>query len=153
MFTLASVVRLARDWRAQGLKIAFANGCFDLLHPGHISLIDQARRAADRLIVGLNSDLSIRRLKGPARPVQSEIARATVLASLKSVDAVVIFAEDTPLELIDALEPDVLVKGADYTLDKVVGADLVMQRGGRVLLANLVPGHSTTETLKRVAVN
>ena len=85
--------------------------------------------------------------------MQSEIARATVLASLKSVDAVVIFAEDTPLELIDALEPDVLVKGADYTLDKVVGADLVMQRGGRVLLANLVPGHSTTETLKRVAVN
>jgi D-beta-D-heptose 7-phosphate kinase/D-beta-D-heptose 1-phosphate adenosyltransferase len=153
LFSLESVLRLARDWRAQGLKVAFANGCFDLLHPGHISLIDQARRAADRLIVGLNSDASIRRLKGAQRPVQNEVARATVLASLKSVDAVVIFGEDTPLALIKALEPDVLVKGADYSLDKVVGADLVMKRGGRVVLAELVPGHSTTETLKRVSSN
>jgi D-beta-D-heptose 7-phosphate kinase/D-beta-D-heptose 1-phosphate adenosyltransferase len=153
MFSLESVVRLSQDWRAQGLKIAFANGCFDLLHPGHISLIDQARRAADRLIIGLNSDLSIRRLKGPGRPAQTEIARATVLASLKSVDAVVIFSEDTPREMIAALEPDVLVKGADYTVEQVVGADIVLKRGGQVLLANLVPGHSTTETLKRVAVN
>jgi D-beta-D-heptose 7-phosphate kinase/D-beta-D-heptose 1-phosphate adenosyltransferase len=153
LFSLENVLQLARDWRAQGLKVAFANGCFDLLHPGHISLIDQARRAADRLIVGLNSDLSIRRLKGPTRPVQNEVARATVLASLKSVDAVVIFGEDTPLALIDALEPDVLVKGADYSVETVVGADLVRRRGGRVVLAELVPGHSTTETLKRAASN
>jgi D-beta-D-heptose 7-phosphate kinase / D-beta-D-heptose 1-phosphate adenosyltransferase len=122
-----------------------------LLHPGHISLLEQARLAADRLIVGLNADLSIRRLKGPDRPVQSEIARATVLAAVKSVDAVVIFPEDTPIRLIEALEPDVLVKGADYTVETVVGADLVLSRGGRVVLAELLSGHSTTDTVKRVA--
>jgi D-beta-D-heptose 7-phosphate kinase/D-beta-D-heptose 1-phosphate adenosyltransferase len=150
IFSLDNVVELVSDWRQQGLKIAFANGCFDLLHPGHISLLDQARRSADRLIVGLNSDLSIQRLKGAGRPIQGEVARATVLASLKSVDAVVIFAEDTPLQLIQALMPDVLVKGSDYTLDKIVGADLVIRRGGKVLLAELVRGHSTTETVQRV---
>jgi len=150
LFSLESVVQLARDWHAQGLKVAFTNGCFDLLHPGHLSLIDQARRTADRLIVGLNADVSVRKLKGPARPAQGEVARATVLASLKSVDAVVIFSEDTPLRLIEALAPDVLVKGSDYSLDEVVGADLVTKRGGKVLLANLVRGHSTTETLKRL---
>ena len=153
LFSQESVARLARDWRKEGLKVAFTNGCFDLLHPGHISLINQARREADRLIVGINADQSIKRLKGPERPVQSEIARATVLASIKSVDAVVIFAEDTPIDLINALEPDVLVKGSDYTLESVVGADLVRQRGGRVFLADIVPGHSTTNTLKRVAAS
>jgi D-beta-D-heptose 7-phosphate kinase / D-beta-D-heptose 1-phosphate adenosyltransferase len=153
LFSSDTVARLAHDWRQQGLKIAFTNGCFDLLHPGHISLIDQARRSADRLIVGLNADSSIRRLKGAGRPVQGEIARATVLASLKSVDAVVIFSEDTPLHLIDTLSPDVLVKGADYSLDQVVGGDLVTQRGGKVILADLIPGHSTTNTLKKVANN
>jgi D-beta-D-heptose 7-phosphate kinase/D-beta-D-heptose 1-phosphate adenosyltransferase len=151
IFALDTVLQLARSWREQRLKIAFANGCFDLLHPGHISLLEQARRSADRLIVGLNADVSIRRLKGPNRPVQSEVARATVLAAIKSVDAVVIFAEDTPINLIEALLPDVLVKGADYTLDKVVGADVVMARGGKVLLADLLTGHSTSETVKRVA--
>jgi D-beta-D-heptose 7-phosphate kinase / D-beta-D-heptose 1-phosphate adenosyltransferase len=151
IFALDTVLQLARSWREQGLKIAFANGCFDLLHPGHISLLEQARRSADRLIVGLNADLSIRRLKGPNRPVQSEVARATVLAAIKSVDAVVIFAEDTPINLIETLEPDVLVKGADYTLDKVVGADFVIGRGGKVVLAELVNGHSTSDTVKRVA--
>jgi D-beta-D-heptose 7-phosphate kinase/D-beta-D-heptose 1-phosphate adenosyltransferase len=150
LFSLDSVVQLARDWHAQGLTIAFTNGCFDLLHPGHLSLIDQARRSADRLIVGLNADVSVRKLKGPDRPAQGEIARATVLASLKSVDAVVIFSEETPLRLIEALAPDVLVKGADYALNEVVGADLVTRRGGKVVLANLVRGHSTTETLKRL---
>jgi D-beta-D-heptose 7-phosphate kinase/D-beta-D-heptose 1-phosphate adenosyltransferase len=101
--------------------------------------------------VGLNADVSVRRLKGTGRPVQSEVARATVLASLKTVDAVVIFPEDTPLSLIETLEPDVLVKGADYTVDNVVGADVVLRRGGKVLLAELVPAHSTTNTLKRVS--
>lgn len=150
VFALESVLRLARHWREQGLKIAFTNGCFDLLHPGHISLLEQARQSADRLIVGLNADLSIRRLKGPNRPVQSEVARATVLGAVKSVDAVVIFSEDTPLELIQKIEPDVLVKGADYTRDTVVGADLVIARGGKVVLAKFLPGHSTTNTLERV---
>jgi D-beta-D-heptose 7-phosphate kinase/D-beta-D-heptose 1-phosphate adenosyltransferase len=152
LFSRDRAMRMARDWRSHGLTVAFTNGCFDLLHPGHIALIDQARREADRLIVGINSDDSVRRLKGPARPLQSEIARATVLASLKSVDAVVIFEEDTPLQLIDLLEPDVLVKGADYTLDQVVGADLVAKRGGRVVLVELIPGHSTTDTLERAGM-
>ena len=151
IFALDSVMQLARAWREQGLKIAFTNGCFDLLHPGHISLLDQARHTADRLIVGLNADVSIRRLKGPTRPVQSEVARATVLAAVKSVDAVVIFSEDTPIGLIETLEPDVLVKGADYTLGTVVGADLVIGRGGKVVLAELLSGHSTTDTVQRVA--
>jgi D-beta-D-heptose 7-phosphate kinase/D-beta-D-heptose 1-phosphate adenosyltransferase len=152
LFSRDRAMRMARDWHSHGLTVAFTNGCFDLLHPGHIALIDQARREADRLIVGINSDDSVRRLKGPARPLQSEIARATVLASLKSVDAVVIFEEDTPMQLIDLLEPDVLVKGADYTSDQVVGADLVARRGGRVLLAELIPGHSTTNTLERAGM-
>ena len=151
IYSLENVLNLTREWRNQGLKIAFTNGCFDLLHPGHVSLLEQSRRCADRLVVGLNADLSIRRLKGPNRPVQSEVARATVLAALKSVDAVVIFSEDTPLLLIEALSPDVLVKGADYTLDNVVGADHVIKHGGRVVLAQLVAGHSTTETVKRVS--
>jgi D-beta-D-heptose 7-phosphate kinase / D-beta-D-heptose 1-phosphate adenosyltransferase len=151
IFSLENVVQLASDWREQGMKVAFANGCFDLLHPGHISLLDQARRTADRLIVGLNSDSSVRRLKGPGRPMQSEVARATVLASLKAVDAVVIFGEDTPLRLIESLMPDVLVKGADYTVDKIVGADLVIKRGGKVVLAELIHGYSTTDTVQRVA--
>jgi D-beta-D-heptose 7-phosphate kinase/D-beta-D-heptose 1-phosphate adenosyltransferase len=151
IFSLDSVLQLVRGWREQGLKVAFTNGCFDLLHPGHISLLEQARATADRLVVGLNADISIGRLKGPSRPVQGEVARAKVLAAVKSVDAVVIFAEDTPLALIEALEPDVLVKGADYTLETVVGADRVLSRGGRVVLADLLTGHSTTDTVKRVA--
>jgi D-beta-D-heptose 7-phosphate kinase/D-beta-D-heptose 1-phosphate adenosyltransferase len=151
IFALDTVLRLARTWREQGLKVAFTNGCFDLLHPGHISLLEQARRSANRLIVGLNADLSIRRLKGPNRPVQSEVARAIVLAAVKSVDAVVIFTEDTPIGLIEALQPDVLVKGADYTLEQVVGADLVTKRGGKVVLAELLAGHSTTSTVRRVS--
>jgi D-beta-D-heptose 7-phosphate kinase/D-beta-D-heptose 1-phosphate adenosyltransferase len=150
IFTLQSVLQLMRTWREQGLSIAFTNGCFDLLHPGHVSLLDQAKRSADRLIVGLNADESIRRLKGPDRPIQYEIARATVLSSLKFVDAVVIFSEDTPIDLIHALEPDVLVKGADYALEEVVGADFVIRRGGSVLLADLVEGHSTTGMMRRV---
>ncbi|HTW76123.1 MAG TPA: D-glycero-beta-D-manno-heptose-7-phosphate kinase, partial [Steroidobacteraceae bacterium] len=141
-FTLESVARQVERWRELAQRIAFTNGCFDLLHPGHVSLLNQARATADRLVVGLNSDLSVRRLKGPGRPVQSEVARATVLASLKAVDAVVIFPQDTPLELIATLQPDVLIKGADYTPDTVVGADLVRERGGRVVLVDLVPAHS-----------
>ncbi len=150
-FALESVQQLVARWRDLGLRIAFTNGCFDLLHPGHVALLNQARRSADRLVVGLNSDLSVGRLKGAGRPIQGEVARATVLASLKSVDAVVIFHEDTPLELITALEPDVLVKGADYTVETVVGADVVLHQGGRVVLAELVPAHSTTSTIERIS--
>jgi D-beta-D-heptose 7-phosphate kinase/D-beta-D-heptose 1-phosphate adenosyltransferase len=152
IYSIDNVLPLVREWRDRGLKVAFTNGCFDLLHPGHISLLDQARRTADRLVVGLNADLSVRRLKGPSRPVQGEVARATVLAAVKSVDAVVIFADDTPLELIEALRPDVLVKGADYTVETVVGADETMQHGGRVVLAQIVDGFSTTDTVARVGL-
>lgn len=146
-----SLVTQVAQWRQAGLKVGFTNGCFDLLHPGHVSLLEQARGACDRLIVGLNSDASVRRLKGKARPVQGEAARAAVLASLASVHRVVIFGDDTPLALIEALKPDVLVKGADYTLDQVVGADIVQAYGGKVVLADLAPGHSTTATIERLA--
>ncbi len=146
----AALDRLA-VWRRQGLAVGFTNGCFDLLHPGHVSLLAQARAACDRLLVGLNSDASVARLKGDGRPVQTEAARATVLASLTSVDAVVIFADETPLRLIELLKPDVLIKGADYAKDEVVGAEVVEANGGRVVLAELAPGHSTTATIARLA--
>jgi D-beta-D-heptose 7-phosphate kinase / D-beta-D-heptose 1-phosphate adenosyltransferase len=138
-------------WRRNGLRIGFTNGCFDLLHPGHVALLEQARGQCDRLVVGLNNDASVTRLKGPGRPVQNEDARAAVLASLASVDLVVLFGEDTPLHLIGEIEPEVLVKGADYRLDQVVGADIVQAYGGKVLLAELLPGHSTTATIARLA--
>jgi D-beta-D-heptose 7-phosphate kinase / D-beta-D-heptose 1-phosphate adenosyltransferase len=149
--TLEQAVDAVARWRRQGLQIGFTNGCFDLLHPGHVSLMAQAKAASDRLVVGLNSDASVRRLKGKDRPVQVEAARAAVLASLSTVDLVVVFGEDTPIELIRALKPDVLVKGADYRVDQVVGADLVHRWGGRVLLAELSPGHSTTATIRKLA--
>ena len=137
-------------WRRAGHKIGFTNGCFDLLHPGHVSLLRQAKRACGRLVVGLNSDASVAGQKSDGRPVQSEAARATVVASLATVDAVVIFADKTPLTLIKALRPDVLVKGADYDLEGVVGADVVKRRGGKVLLAKLEPGFSTSATIARM---
>jgi D-beta-D-heptose 7-phosphate kinase/D-beta-D-heptose 1-phosphate adenosyltransferase len=146
----AALDRVAR-WRRNGLAVGFTNGCFDLLHPGHVSLLSEARAACDRLVVGLNSDASVTRLKGPGRPAQGAEARAQVLSSLASVDLVVVFDEDTPRTLIAALKPDVLVKGADYRLDQVVGADIVQAYGGKVLLAQIVPGHSTTATLARIA--
>jgi D-beta-D-heptose 7-phosphate kinase/D-beta-D-heptose 1-phosphate adenosyltransferase len=146
----AALAQLER-WRRKGARIGFTNGCFDLLHPGHVSLLAQARAACDRLVVGLNSDASVRRLKGANRPVQSEAARATVLASLAGVDLVTIFDEDTPETLIAALKPDVLVKGADYAIDQVVGAALVTGWGGKVILAELAPGYSTTATIARMA--
>ncbi|MGH7125050.1 MAG: D-glycero-beta-D-manno-heptose 1-phosphate adenylyltransferase, partial [Stellaceae bacterium] len=137
-------------WRRNGLKIGFTNGCFDILHPGHVSLLAQARSHCDRLVVGLNSDASIGRLKGPDRPVQNAAARGAVLSSLASVDMVVVFDEDTPKALIAALQPEVLVKGADYRKDEVVGADVVEAHGGKVVLAELVPGYSTTATIARM---
>lgn len=146
---IAGVERVAA-WRRQGRRVGFTNGCFDLLHPGHVSLIRQAKRNCDCLVVGLNSDASVARLKGAGRPVQNEASRSAVLASLADVDAVVIFGEDTPIELIRTLKPDVLVKGADYTVDEVVGAEDVKSWGGEVLLADLLDGHSTTATIQRL---
>jgi len=140
---------LVEAWRAKGHKIGFTNGCFDLIHPGHISLLNQAKARADRLVVGLNADASVRRLKGEGRPVQDETARAIVLASLAMVDLVVIFGEDTPDTLIRALRPELLVKGADYKREEIVGADFVSSYGGEVLLAELMPQHSTTSLIGR----
>ncbi|MBV9655118.1 MAG: D-glycero-beta-D-manno-heptose-7-phosphate kinase [Acetobacteraceae bacterium] len=140
----------AERWRRMGYRIGFTNGCFDLLHPGHVHLLEQARAACDRLVVGINSDHSVRGLKGPARPVQPEAARAAVLGSLASVDLVCIFEEDTPLALLEAIRPELLVKGADYTVETVVGAELVQGWGGKVMLAELLPGHSTTATVARL---
>lgn len=136
-------------WRRQGLRIGFTNGCFDLLHPGHVRLLAQARAACDRLVLGLNSDASVRRLKGEGRPVQDMHARAEVLAALEAVDLVVVFEEDTPLQLIERVRPKVLVKGADYTRAQVVGGDLVEADGGEIVLVEIVPGHSTSSIVSR----
>jgi D-beta-D-heptose 7-phosphate kinase/D-beta-D-heptose 1-phosphate adenosyltransferase len=137
------------DWRTQGLRIGFTNGCFDILHPGHVKVLTAARGACDRLIVGLNSDASAKRLKGEGRPVQDERARAEVLAALEAVDLVVIFAQDTPIKLITQIKPSVLVKGGDYTRDQVVGHEIVETNGGEVLLVDVLPGFSTTSLVNR----
>lgn len=146
--------RAARDliarWHDQGFSVGFTNGCFDILHPGHVSLLAFARGQCDRLIVALNTDESVARLKGPSRPVNNLGQRAAVMAAIRYVDGVVAFDEDTPFELISALVPDVLVKGADYRVADVVGADVVQAAGGRVVLAELVPGQSTTGIIARM---
>jgi D-beta-D-heptose 7-phosphate kinase/D-beta-D-heptose 1-phosphate adenosyltransferase len=140
-----------RGWRAQDLRVGFTNGCFDLLHPGHVKLLAKARAECDRLVVGLNGDDSVRRLKGDDRPIQNALARADVLAALEAVDLVVVFDEDTPLELIKRLRPTVLVKGGDYRKEDVVGRETVEADGGAVVLVDLVPGHSTTDIVRRSA--
>jgi D-beta-D-heptose 7-phosphate kinase / D-beta-D-heptose 1-phosphate adenosyltransferase len=149
VFDAAVLDERAREWRRQGLRIGFTNGCFDILHPGHVKLLTEARAACDRLIVGLNSDASVRRLKGEGRPIQGVHARADVLAALEAVDLVVVFEEDTPIELISRLRPTVLVKGSDYRLDQVVGREVVEANGGKVMLVGVVPGHSTTGIISR----
>jgi D-beta-D-heptose 7-phosphate kinase/D-beta-D-heptose 1-phosphate adenosyltransferase len=138
-----------REWRRHGLRIGFTNGCFDLLHRGHVKLLAEARAACDRLVVGLNSDASTARLKGKGRPINPAEGRAEVLAALEAVDLVVVFDEDTPLELIKQVRPAVLVKGADYTRNEVVGREVVESTGGDVILVDLVPGHSTTAMVER----
>jgi D-glycero-beta-D-manno-heptose 1-phosphate adenylyltransferase len=135
------------QWKFLGKSIAFTNGVFDILHPGHIFSLSQAAREADFLIVGVNSDDSVKRLKGNARPVNNQDSRALLLASLLMVDAVVIFEEDTPLELINAIKPDVLVKGGDYTIDQIVGAREVTLNGGRVVINPIIEGYSTTSII------
>lgn len=138
-------------WRAAAAgRVVFTNGVFDLLHPGHVAVLVGARRTGDLLVVGVNSDTSVRRLKGPDRPVRTEIERAYVLAALAMVDAVVIFSEDTPFELIMALRPDVLVKGGDYTESTIVGANEVRAWGGNVAIIPLIPGQSTTSIIQRL---
>jgi len=137
------------DWEARGLKVGFTNGCFDILHLGHVKLLEFARSQCDRLIVGVNADASVSRLKGPTRPINNELDRAQILAALGFVDQVVIFEDDTPLSVIEALQPDVLVKGADYKVEDIVGADIVQARGGKVVTFELLPNRSTSRTISQ----
>lgn len=150
IFQVETIQPALRVWRLLGKKIAFTNGCFDILHRGHIASLQQAASEADVLIVGMNSDASTRNLKGPDRPVNDESARMIVMASLEIVDGVILFNDPTPLALIELIQPDVLVKGGDYTLDQIVGAQETMARGGRVVINPIVEGFSTTGILERI---
>ena len=147
----ASLTPLLDLWRSQNLKIGFTNGCFDILHPGHLRIIEASKAKCDRLIIGLNSDASVHRLKGPSRPINSQNDRATMLAGLNAVDAVVVFEEDTPLNLIQTINPDLLAKGGDYTEETIVGADSVKAQGGEILIVPIVEGKSTTNIINRSA--
>src|SRR5262247_1752277 len=149
MFTLDEVVTFVRELRAAGKRIVFTNGVFDLLHPGHVRYLQAARAHGDVLIVGLNSDASVRRNKGPARPINPESERAEVLEALACVDAVSVFDEDTPADITPRVQPDVLVKGADWPADQIVGRDTVEARGGRVILEPVEQGYSTSAIIER----
>ncbi|HAK12774.1 MAG TPA: D-glycero-beta-D-manno-heptose 1-phosphate adenylyltransferase [Chitinophagaceae bacterium] len=147
---LAKAQSMIASWKVLGKNVAFTNGCFDILHEGHIFSLSAAAKEADYLVVGLNSDASVKRLKGESRPVNTQHSRALLLASLLMVDAVVIFEEDTPFELITALKPDVLVKGGDYTIEQIVGSKEVMANGGRVVINPIVEGFSTTGLIQQI---
>ena len=150
IYTLPQLQAQLQEWKNQGQKVVFTNGCFDLLHLGHVDYLEKARQNGDKLVVGLNTDASISRIKGPSRPLQDEMSRARVMASLLFVDAVVLFDSDTPLQLIEAVEPDVLVKGDDYTVEQIVGHDVVLARGGQVKTVPLVTGYSTSNIVKKI---
>jgi rfaE bifunctional protein nucleotidyltransferase chain/domain len=137
-------------WRAIGGGVVFTNGCFDILHPGHVELLARCRDLGEHVVLGLNSDASVRRLKGPHRPVNDQLSRAVVLAGLSFVDAIIIFEEDTPLELITKVRPDILVKGGDYKASEIIGADVVRQNGGEVKIIPLIEGYSTTAIIGRM---
>jgi D-beta-D-heptose 7-phosphate kinase/D-beta-D-heptose 1-phosphate adenosyltransferase len=151
IITLTAAISLIQAWRTNGERIVFTNGCFDLIHPGHIHLLNQAKASGDRLVVGLNSDRSIRSLKGPGRPMLSEIDRAAIMAALDAVDLVITFDEENPSALIQALRPDILVKGTDYTPEQVEGSDIVRSYGGRVHLVPILEGYSSTGIAYRMA--
>ncbi len=147
---LAEMIEEVERWRARGLRIGFTNGCFDLIHVGHVSLLSQAKDHCDRLVVGLNTDASVKRLKGDDRPINDEAARAIVLAALEAVDGVVLFSEDTPVKVIEALRPEIYVKGADYKEEELVEAGVVKGYGGRIFLAELAHESSTTGTIGKI---
>lgn len=151
IMTLEELKRALFAWRLKNNTIVFTNGCFDILHLGHVDYLSKAKDLGGKLIVGINTDSSVKRLgKGDTRPINNETSRAMLVASLQFVDAVVLFNEDTPYELIKAIEPDVLVKGADYSIEKVVGADIVLARGGKVELISYLEGYSTTAIEKKI---
>ncbi|MCF8448914.1 MAG: D-glycero-beta-D-manno-heptose 1-phosphate adenylyltransferase [Taibaiella sp.] len=150
IFSREELVRECNGWRLRNKKIVFTNGCFDILHHGHLDLLARAASLGNMLVVGLNTDSSVQRLKGPLRPITHEQDRAFQIASLLFADAVCLFDEDTPEELIKAIKPDILVKGGDYTIDKIVGADFVQQNGGEVHIIPFVDGYSTTGIISRI---
>ncbi|GAB3542390.1 hypothetical protein GCM10027443_43140 [Pontibacter brevis] len=150
IYTLPQLQEQVNTWRNQGQKIVFTNGCFDLLHLGHVDYLEKARQLGDKLVLGLNTDASISRIKGPSRPLQDEMSRARIMASLLFIDAVVLFDENTPLQLIEAVQPDILVKGDDYTVESIVGHEVVLARGGEVKTVPLVKGYSTTNIVKKI---
>jgi rfaE bifunctional protein nucleotidyltransferase chain/domain len=137
------------EWRKKG-KIVFTNGCFDILHLGHVDYLEKAKALGYKMIVGLNTDSSVKKIKGPNRPVNDDLARARVMASLEFVDAVILFEEDTPFDLISYLKPDILVKGDDYTIEKIIGADIVLKNGGSVETVPLVKGYSTSNIISKI---
>ena len=141
---------MVNGWKSLGLKVVFSNGCFDIVHAGHVDYLSKARDLGDKLIIGLNSDDSVRRLKGKGRPVQDENARAALLAAFSFVDAVVVFDEDTPFKLISTLIPDILVKGSDYSVENIVGADVVLKNGGKVETIDFLEGYSTSSIIDKI---
>lgn len=149
VLTMEDAASFATKLRKQGKQIVFTNGCFDLLHPGHLEVLEQSRKLGDSLFVGVNTDDSVVRLKGPSRPIQRLQTRTAILSSLRSVDCVIPFADDTPLELIKKILPDVLVKGGDYSVEQVIGAEVVISNGGKVEIVKLLDGYSTTSMIEK----
>jgi rfaE bifunctional protein nucleotidyltransferase chain/domain len=147
---ISTAQQLVKHWKHQGYCVVFTNGCFDIVHIGHVDYLEKSRSLGDKLILGLNSDSSVRRIKGEKRPIVEENARARVMAALEFVDAVVFFDEDTPLRLIETIKPDILVKGDDYTLENIIGADFVIKNGGSVKTIPLVKGFSTSNIVEKI---
>ncbi|KAA5542385.1 D-glycero-beta-D-manno-heptose 1-phosphate adenylyltransferase [Adhaeribacter rhizoryzae] len=150
IFTRSELLQQVADWKAQGLRIVFTNGCFDLLHLGHVDYLEKAKALGDKLLVGVNTDASVSRLKGPSRPLQDEMSRARIMASLLFIDAVVLFDEETPYELIKAVMPNILVKGDDYAIENIVGHDIVLNNSGEVKTIALVKGYSTSGIVDKI---
>ena len=146
----AQLAEQVKQWQALGEKVVFTNGCFDIIHPGHVDYLIRAKELGNRLVIGVNTDASVSKLKGPHRPIQSETARIQIWAALECVDALVLFGEQTPFELISAVMPNVLVKGGDYTIDTIVGADIIMENGGRVEVIPFLDGYSTSAIDKKI---
>jgi rfaE bifunctional protein nucleotidyltransferase chain/domain len=150
IFTLDSLKVKITEWKQKGFIVVFTNGCFDLIHLGHVDYLEKARNLGDKLIVGINSDSSIKRIKGEKRPILDENARSRILASFEFIDAVILFSEDTPYHLIKDVKPDILVKGNDYRPENIVGADIVKSYDGKVITIDLIPGYSTSEIIKNI---
>lgn len=148
--TLEQAINQVEKWQSEGKKIVFTNGCFDIVHLGHIDYLEKARKLGDKLVLGLNTDASVNRLKGPTRPVINEYARSRMMAAFEFVDTVILFDEPTPLQVIEQVKPDILVKGDDYTVENIVGSDFVLAKGGEVKTISLVEGYSTTSLIQKI---